>query len=230
MKGEWHLVAFFSKKLDPAELNYQTHDQELLAIVKSFEKWRHYFEGSQYPIEVLMDHNNLRYFMETTALTRRQARWAQALSAYDFHISYRAGKTNPADGPSRRPDYEVEKGSQNVMLPTLKNKLREAMQAGGILQISRTVIGLEGFQTEDLNLQRRKINASGVRLGDDHSKDTKSPIHSPCSSKRSGTNVVGQLTLPRSSTNCIIQLAAYSYYRFRPFPSTAPLLSLHFDT
>jgi hypothetical protein len=29
--------------------------------------------------------------------------------------------------------------------------------------------------TEDLNLQRRKINGSGIRLGDDHSKDTKSP-------------------------------------------------------
>ena len=130
-KAEWHPVAFYSKKLEPAELNYETHDQELLAIVRSFEQWRHYFEGSQYPIEVLTDHNNLKYFMETTALTRRQARWAQALSAYDFHIAYRAGKTNPADGPSRRPDYEVEKGSQNVMLPTLQNTLRKAMKARG---------------------------------------------------------------------------------------------------
>ncbi|KFY68107.1 hypothetical protein V496_01299 [Pseudogymnoascus sp. VKM F-4515 (FW-2607)] len=81
--------------------------------------------------------------METTALTRRQARWAQALSAYDFQISYRAGKTNPADGPLRRPDYEEEKGSQNVMLPTFRNKLQEAIQAGEALQIGRVVANLQ---------------------------------------------------------------------------------------
>ena len=46
--------------------------------------------------------------METTTLTRRQARWAQALLAYDFTIIYRPGKSNPADGPLRRPDYELE--------------------------------------------------------------------------------------------------------------------------
>ncbi|PQM43474.1 hypothetical protein VC83_09660 [Pseudogymnoascus destructans] len=160
-RGGWHPVAFFSKKLEPAELNYEVHDQELLAIVRSFEQWRHYLEGSQHPIEVLTDHNNLKYFMETTALTRRQARWAQALSAYDFQISYRAGKTNPADGPSRRPDYEEEKGSQNVMLPTLRNKLQKAIQAGEeALQMRRVVADLQEV---------------GTTLGEDQSKDTKSP-------------------------------------------------------
>lgn len=39
-------------------------------------------------------------------LSRRQVRWAQDLSAYWFTIAYREGKGNPADGPSRRPDYE----------------------------------------------------------------------------------------------------------------------------
>jgi hypothetical protein len=33
----WHLVTFFSRKMDPAEENYETYDKELLAIVKSFE-------------------------------------------------------------------------------------------------------------------------------------------------------------------------------------------------
>lgn len=33
-------------------------DQELLAIVEAFKHWRHYLEGSRYPIEVLTDHNN----------------------------------------------------------------------------------------------------------------------------------------------------------------------------
>jgi hypothetical protein len=35
-KAVWHPIAFHSKKLDPAELNYRTPDQELLVIVRYF--------------------------------------------------------------------------------------------------------------------------------------------------------------------------------------------------
>ena len=42
----------------------------------------------------------------------------------DFDIFYRAGKTNPADPSSRRPDYQGEDNLGAVgMLPTLQNKL-----------------------------------------------------------------------------------------------------------
>ena len=44
--AHWHPVAFWSCTMTPAERNYDTHDQELLAIVKSFKQWRHYLEGS----------------------------------------------------------------------------------------------------------------------------------------------------------------------------------------
>src|SRR2546430_6587021 len=40
--AHWHPVAFWSRKMTPAERNYDTHDQELLAIVKSFKQWKHY--------------------------------------------------------------------------------------------------------------------------------------------------------------------------------------------
>src|SRR5437016_12340465 len=83
--------------MTPAERNYDTHDQELLAIVKSFKQWRHYLEGSRHPIVVLADHANLQYFMTTKELSRRQARWAERLATFDFEIQYRKGSTNPAD-------------------------------------------------------------------------------------------------------------------------------------
>jgi hypothetical protein len=123
----WHPVAFWSRKMIPAERNYETHDQELLAIVMCFKHWRHYLEGSRRPVVVLSDHANLRYFMTTKELTRRQARWAERLSAFDFEILYRKGSTNPADGPSRRPDYEPEEEwAQGLLLPTLQMKLEKS--------------------------------------------------------------------------------------------------------
>src|SRR2546430_9701470 len=73
---------------------------------------------------VLVDHANLRYFMTTKELSRRQARWAERLAAFDFEIQYRKGSTNPADGPSRRPDYELLEGKSELLLPMLQLKLR----------------------------------------------------------------------------------------------------------
>ena len=35
--GRWHTVAFFSRKMIPAETRYKTHDGELLAIVEAFK-------------------------------------------------------------------------------------------------------------------------------------------------------------------------------------------------
>lgn len=40
---------------------------------------------------MLSDHKNLEYFMTTKQLNRRQARWAEFLSEFNFKITYRPG-------------------------------------------------------------------------------------------------------------------------------------------
>ena len=47
--GELHLVTFYSCMLTSSELNYNTHDKELLAIFEVFQHWWHYLEGSTSP-------------------------------------------------------------------------------------------------------------------------------------------------------------------------------------
>lgn len=132
--GLWHPIAYWSRKMIPAETNYDTFDQELLAIVESFKHWRHYVEGSRFPIEVLTDHNNLRGIMKMKQVSRRQHRWFLVMSRVDFTIGYRAGSTNPADGPSRRPDYAGETlEAVNSFLPTLQHKLATAAQCANVI-------------------------------------------------------------------------------------------------
>ena len=92
--GLLHPVVFFSKNLNPAECNYEIYDKELLAIIRSFEQWRPDLEGTGVPVKVITDHKSLEYFMTTKKLTRRQARWAKFLSAFNFVISYTPGKEN----------------------------------------------------------------------------------------------------------------------------------------
>jgi len=72
--------------MSDAEYNYNIHDKELLVIVQAFHEWKRYTRGNPKPIQVLTDHKNLVTFMTTKELKKRQARWMQELSQYNFKI------------------------------------------------------------------------------------------------------------------------------------------------
>ena len=85
-------MAYFSSKLSPTKFNYEIYDKELLAVVRALEHWRPELEGTIEPITIFTDHKNLEYFMSTKTLNRRQARWSEFLSRFNFIITYRPGK------------------------------------------------------------------------------------------------------------------------------------------
>lgn len=62
--GRRHPCAFLSKKLNPAEQNYNVGDRELLAIKFTLEEWRHWLEGACHLFQVFTDHRNLEYLQE----------------------------------------------------------------------------------------------------------------------------------------------------------------------
>ena len=66
---QWHPIAYWSRKCIAAEINYDIHNKELLAIVNCIKHWQHYLEGSKKPVQVLTDHKNLEVFMTTKVLT-----------------------------------------------------------------------------------------------------------------------------------------------------------------
>ncbi len=132
--------------MNPAELNYGGPDQEMLAIVEAFKGWRHYLEATAEPTLVLTDHQNLRYFMTTKELNRRQARWAEARSTFDFVIEYRRGKDNPADGLPRRPDYmSGEDKVGNPLADLLRTRIKSRRRAWK----SRAESGIGGTSSPD---------------------------------------------------------------------------------
>ena len=97
-------IGFLSRKLGKAELNWATHEQELLAIMHATAHWRHLLSGKKFTVET--DHNSLRFFMTQPSLTGRQIRWQQKLAEFDFDIKYIKGCTNVvADAWSRRADH-----------------------------------------------------------------------------------------------------------------------------
>ena len=111
--GEVRPVAFRSRSLRPSELNYDTHDKELLAIFDAFTHWRHYLEGAGTPIDVVTDHKNLEYFATTKILTRRQARWSETLCRFNMIIRFRPGRLGgKPDALTRRWDVYPKEGDR----------------------------------------------------------------------------------------------------------------------
>jgi len=92
LDSEIRPVAFYSRTLTPLELNYDTHDKELLAIHEAFWTWRHYLEGSSKPVDVVTDHKNLEYFATTKLLSHHQARWSEFLHQFNMIICFRPRK------------------------------------------------------------------------------------------------------------------------------------------
>lgn len=61
--GKLYPVAYFSKKLNPAECNYTIYDKELLAIIRAFEEWRPECLSTNAPIQVFTDYETLKNFI-----------------------------------------------------------------------------------------------------------------------------------------------------------------------
>jgi len=73
-------VAFESRKLNDAELNHQTTEKEMLAVVHALRVWRCYLEGAEFT--VYTDHVSNTYFQTQPNLSRRQARWSEFLQRF----------------------------------------------------------------------------------------------------------------------------------------------------
>ena len=147
-KAQWRPIVFYSRKMIQAEYNYDIYDKELLAIVKTLEHCRQYLEGAEHPFDLYTDHNNLLWFLTTKTLNRRQARWAQKLAEFHFTIKHTPGESNPADGPSRRPDYvqaaQIAPETTNL---GLANGLRDKLFPGASQNTSAVAAVLIRSQT-----------------------------------------------------------------------------------
>ncbi|KAK1784660.1 hypothetical protein P4O66_003343 [Electrophorus voltai] len=67
-RGALRPIAYFSRKLSPAEQNYDIGDQELLSMKLAVKEWRHWLEGAQQTFTMYTDHKNLEYLQTTKRL------------------------------------------------------------------------------------------------------------------------------------------------------------------
>jgi hypothetical protein len=78
-----------------------------MVIVETLKQWWRYLEGTNYKILHWCNDQNIEYFQTFQVLSRKQTRWSEILSAYNFAIESLEGTKHHADGPCSRPDYMI---------------------------------------------------------------------------------------------------------------------------
>ena len=95
-------LAYYSKKLTPAQRNYTTTEKELLAIVMTLTTYQKMLYGSK--VYLYTDHKNLTF---KTFSVQRILRWRLFVDQFDCELRYIPGKENVlADCFSRLPKME----------------------------------------------------------------------------------------------------------------------------
>ena len=95
-------IAFFSKRLNPAQSRYTTGEKELMAVVLSLEHFRHLVDGRRTVVNT--DHRNLLTALTRPRMNARMIRAITYLQQYDVVLRYIDGKSNNvADHLSRYP-------------------------------------------------------------------------------------------------------------------------------
>ena len=90
-------IAFYSRKLNPAQRRYTTTERELLAIVETLKEFRNILLGQQ--IKVYTDHKNLMHKVFNMDCVMR---WRLILEEFSPKLIYIKGESNiVADSLSR---------------------------------------------------------------------------------------------------------------------------------
>ena len=79
-----HSIYYASKALNEPQKNYTVTEQELLAVVFAFEKFRFYFLCTR--VIVHTDHSTLRYLMAKTDAKPRLICWVLLLQEFHFEV------------------------------------------------------------------------------------------------------------------------------------------------
>ena len=107
-------MAYASRKMSPAELNYCVTRQELVALFFFLKYFRHHLLGRKFLVRT--DHAALRWLKKLRDPVGQLARWIGYIEEYTFDLQHRPGvRRGNADALSRRPCRNKECRCKDLM-------------------------------------------------------------------------------------------------------------------
>ena len=117
IEGTEHVIAYYSKSLNPAQQKYCTTRCKLLAVVATLDHFKGYVWGPKFLVRT--DHAALVWLTNLKNIQGMLARWLAKLQQFHFDIVHRPGAQHGnADGLSRCP--QCDRGSCAPTTKTLR--------------------------------------------------------------------------------------------------------------
>jgi hypothetical protein len=101
-----HPLAFSSRKLSTAEINYTTTEREGLAMEYALQKFHHYLLGGHF--KMFTDHSALKYLVNKPVLGGRICKWILLFQEYDFEIVVKPERMNKGPNHLSRLEHGEE--------------------------------------------------------------------------------------------------------------------------
>lgn len=112
-QGTLRPVAYYSRRLNSAEVNYPIHDKEMLSIISCLQEWKAELQSVSKPFKILTDHKNLSYFTTKRLLNERQVRYNDILQKFNFTLQWRPGNISERPDALSRRDQDKLKHSDD---------------------------------------------------------------------------------------------------------------------
>ena len=150
-------VAYYSETLKGAELNYPARDLEALALKKAVVHFRFYLWGAPFSVRCLSDHRSLQHLRTQRDLHGRMGRWQDALSEFDYSISYYPGRENVvADFLSRQP-VAAASGQHTHVREVIEHLAGMSRSVADTVAVVRSVPALLAPMLTRLQVQRELV-------------------------------------------------------------------------
>ncbi|GFW33517.1 retrovirus-related Pol polyprotein from transposon opus [Trichonephila clavipes] len=99
-EGIYRPIAFASQKFNATQKNWASIEKEAWAVLYGLNKFDKWIYGAK--VEIISDHNSLKYLNQTTPKSPKLTRWALALQRWNHPITHRPGiQHRSADSLSR---------------------------------------------------------------------------------------------------------------------------------
>ncbi|GFX68109.1 retrovirus-related Pol polyprotein from transposon opus [Trichonephila clavipes] len=99
-EGIYRPIAFASQKFNATQKNWASIEKEAWAVLYGLNKFDKWIYGAK--VEIISDHNPLKYLNQTTPKSPKLTRWALALQRWNHPITHRPGiQHRSADALSR---------------------------------------------------------------------------------------------------------------------------------
>ncbi|GFV77215.1 retrovirus-related Pol polyprotein from transposon opus [Trichonephila clavipes] len=88
-EGIYRPIAFASQKFNATQKNWASIEKEAWAVLYGLNKFDKWIYGAK--VEIISDHNPLKYLNQTTPKSPKLTRWALALQRWNHSITHRPG-------------------------------------------------------------------------------------------------------------------------------------------